>query len=355
MSYIDNSGDIILDAVLTDLGRARIAAGKFNIAKFALGDEEINYKLWNPNHPQGSSFYDLEIMQTPILEAFTSDQSLMKTKLLTYDSDSLVYMPTLKINNKIRSCKPRGDFEGFYIAADSKTLTLNGLANVTAEHTQGFLPGIRGTTGTDTIYISVDQGIDASDASLTVADAFPLGLEETKYIVKLDSRLLELDGRSTDGAVERLRHQFIDDDKIMTYHITLPSPADLRDPQGDVRPAAFSPILRADNNTDPERNRQLRAEGRNPDIENITTYEMFEGPLGSAIRLVPRASTLVGRSTAFFDEFGASAQNLQFRGNYIRQYKYIDTTISVMGGTTGYSVDIPIRIVKGSDFGAAPI
>ena len=95
MSYIDNSGDIILDAVLTDLGRARIAAGKFNIAKFALGDEEINYKLWNPNHPQGSNFYDLEIMQTPILEAFTSDQSLMKTKLLTYESDSLVYMPTL--------------------------------------------------------------------------------------------------------------------------------------------------------------------------------------------------------------------------------------------------------------------
>jgi len=47
MAFLDNSGDIILDAVLTDLGRERMAAGNFNIAKFALGDEEINYKLWN--------------------------------------------------------------------------------------------------------------------------------------------------------------------------------------------------------------------------------------------------------------------------------------------------------------------
>ena len=82
MAFLDNSGDIILDAVLTDLGRKRLAAGNFNIAKFALGDEEINYALWNSSDNRGSAFYDLEIMQTPLLEAFTSDQSLMKSRLL---------------------------------------------------------------------------------------------------------------------------------------------------------------------------------------------------------------------------------------------------------------------------------
>ena len=38
MAFLDNSGDIILDAVLTDEGRRRLALGNgsFNIAKFAL-------------------------------------------------------------------------------------------------------------------------------------------------------------------------------------------------------------------------------------------------------------------------------------------------------------------------------
>ena len=47
MAFLDNSGDIILDAVLTDVGRERLARGdgSFKIAQFALGDEEIDYSL----------------------------------------------------------------------------------------------------------------------------------------------------------------------------------------------------------------------------------------------------------------------------------------------------------------------
>ena len=71
MGFLDNSGDIILDAVLTETGRKRLSAGNFNISKFALGDDEIRYDLYNKNHPSGSAYYDLEILQTPILEAFT--------------------------------------------------------------------------------------------------------------------------------------------------------------------------------------------------------------------------------------------------------------------------------------------
>ena len=64
MAFLDYSGDIFLDAVLTDLGRKRLASGKFNIAKFALGDEEINYELWNSSDASGSAIYDIEILQT---------------------------------------------------------------------------------------------------------------------------------------------------------------------------------------------------------------------------------------------------------------------------------------------------
>jgi hypothetical protein len=60
MGFLDNSGDIILDAVLTDTGRARLARadGSFQITKFALGDDEINYGSYNKNHPSGSAYYD---------------------------------------------------------------------------------------------------------------------------------------------------------------------------------------------------------------------------------------------------------------------------------------------------------
>ena len=49
MAFLNNSGDIILDAVLTDEGRKRLALGDgtFKIAKFALGDDEIDYMLQN--------------------------------------------------------------------------------------------------------------------------------------------------------------------------------------------------------------------------------------------------------------------------------------------------------------------
>ena len=57
MAFLDNSGDIILDAVLTDTGRFRLAKGdgSFRIAKFAIGDDEINYELYNKNHASGTT------------------------------------------------------------------------------------------------------------------------------------------------------------------------------------------------------------------------------------------------------------------------------------------------------------
>ena len=69
MAFLDNSGDIILDAVLTDTGRMRLAKGdgSFNIVKFALGDDEINYELYDKNLTRGSAYYDVEILLTPVL------------------------------------------------------------------------------------------------------------------------------------------------------------------------------------------------------------------------------------------------------------------------------------------------
>ena len=73
MAFQDNSGDIILDVVLTDEGRRRLApgGGQFSITKFALGDDEINYSLFDKTAT--TALQDLTILQTPILEAFTNN------------------------------------------------------------------------------------------------------------------------------------------------------------------------------------------------------------------------------------------------------------------------------------------
>ena len=100
MAFLDNSGDIILDAVLTDTGRFRLAKGdgSFKIVKFALGDDEINYGSYDKNNASGSAYYDLSILQTPVLEAFTNNTSTMKSKLVSIPRTNLLYLPILKIN-----------------------------------------------------------------------------------------------------------------------------------------------------------------------------------------------------------------------------------------------------------------
>ena len=65
MGFLDNSGDITLDAVLTDTGRFRLAKGdgSFKIAKYSFADDEIDYSKYNKNHASGSAYYDLDVLK----------------------------------------------------------------------------------------------------------------------------------------------------------------------------------------------------------------------------------------------------------------------------------------------------
>jgi len=86
MAYINNE-IITVDAVLTKKGRELLAAnGGLNITSYALADDEIDYRLYQPNHPQGSAYYDLAIRNTPVFEAFTDETQLLKYKLVTLPS-----------------------------------------------------------------------------------------------------------------------------------------------------------------------------------------------------------------------------------------------------------------------------
>ena len=84
MGYLDNS-IVTVDAILTKKGRELLARGdgSFKITQFALSDDEIDYTLYNPNHPLGSAYYGEAIENLPLLEAFPDETQIMKYKLTT--------------------------------------------------------------------------------------------------------------------------------------------------------------------------------------------------------------------------------------------------------------------------------
>jgi hypothetical protein len=80
-----NNNTVTIDAVLTAKGRELLARndGSFQITQFSLADDEVDYTLYNPQHPSGSAFYGQAIEAMPLIEAFPDDTQIMIYKLVT--------------------------------------------------------------------------------------------------------------------------------------------------------------------------------------------------------------------------------------------------------------------------------
>jgi|TARA_R110001592_G_scaffold71350_2_gene218109 hypothetical protein len=104
MGYLNNQV-VTIDAILTKKGRELLARGAavgaadgsgFQITQFALSDDEIDYTLYNPNHPSGSAYYGEAIENMPLLEAFPDETQIMKYKLATLPRGTAV-LPYLNV------------------------------------------------------------------------------------------------------------------------------------------------------------------------------------------------------------------------------------------------------------------
>jgi hypothetical protein len=97
MAYVDNK-TITVDAVLTKRGRELLAqTGNLNITSFALADDEVDYNLYNPNHPQGSAYYDIAIRNTPVFQPLSDETQTMKYKLVTL-AQGVTSVPVISLN-----------------------------------------------------------------------------------------------------------------------------------------------------------------------------------------------------------------------------------------------------------------
>ena len=97
MGYLDNTTTTV-DAILTKKGRELLARGgdEFKITKFALGDDEIDYTLWDVTHPNGTNSYGSAIENLPMLEAFPDENQIMRYKLVTMPKGT-TKMPILQV------------------------------------------------------------------------------------------------------------------------------------------------------------------------------------------------------------------------------------------------------------------
>lgn len=108
MGYLNNQ-TMTISAILTSKGRSLLAKGEgLNITQFALADDEIDYDLYNPAHPQGSDFYDVIISNLPMVEPVPDETQMMKHKLVTL-SKKTTRIPVVQVGSTSITLNAPGD------------------------------------------------------------------------------------------------------------------------------------------------------------------------------------------------------------------------------------------------------
>lgn len=298
MAFLTNDGNIIIDAVLTDAGRARLAKndGSFKISKFALVDDCINYGSYNKSHASGSAYFDLAILQTPILEAFTNNTSFGNSKLLTIARSNLLYLPVIKLNNT-NGAYLTNKCGSHVVAVDKAT-----------EASYGGIQGVMlGESLNSSTIIRLDQGLDTSEISYSFT--LDSDLVETQYILEIDNRLGKI--ISKDGVVARM--SYLDDDNIASYYLSLGT------------------------------NNNFVTDSDNAN-RNSNVNEVISGPRGTTLQFIIQSSLELNTSTYLFTQLGTTDTGTSVGGT-VAIY-YIDSYIKVSGATTGFQIEVPIRFIK---------
>jgi hypothetical protein len=159
MGYLNNQV-VTIDAILTTKGRELLAKndGSFRITQFALADDEIDYTLYNPTHPSGSSYYGEAIENMPLLEAFPQETQIMKYKLATLPRGT-AKLPVVDLGYASITLK-----QGASLSITPQTL--NYLGNAQAYETSGY-----SATISDVRLMSTFNGVGINTTAATTANS----------------------------------------------------------------------------------------------------------------------------------------------------------------------------------------
>ena len=336
MAFLDNSGDIILDAVLTDIGRKRMARGDFRITKFTIGDDEIDYGLYNKNHPSGSAYYDLEILQTPVLEAFTQPNANINYGLISFARQDLLYIPSAVINQKSFSPRiaTRNEVSNVFFLADNTKTNTDGQPTATVMEKTSNVPNANILVSGDGNgrVILVETGIETTElAASSVNQATyitSVGLADSGFLVRYDNRFIQTVMGNTGGQFSNGTQQGA------SLQIQLQNSSNAKRSPSMKN---FNEVTVGGSITRVYSN--IGTTGTK--VDDSGQYSEINGPRGSFTAL---AFQIRGDITqADYSKFGTTS-NLLFGGS--TRYDFIDTTVYVQGLSSNANIQIPIRIIK---------
>lgn len=335
MSFLRNDGDIIIDAVLTDIGRSNLAAGLPLATQWAAGDTEIDYSLYNSANASGSAYYDVDIFNVPVFEPSTFSQTAMGSKLFSYADNTLQYLPVLKLN---QSTKVSSNLTTVDTAAGTNAinlLTTDNIINllgttVVASNTtfidarqNVFISTNSGQANAlssyTTRFIRVDQGFDSQNVVIPLGD-----LEETSFSVYVNRLFLKLLDNQYNASVQPVivANPFTKNQATNLYKLPAETPnffgpVEVKPSVNNVSQLATSLATSLPNQV----GRELQFSLQISDFlaANLAYYfstygSIFTGTLGSTAITVPEA------------------------------VYQISTTVRVVGDNYGFAVDIPIKL-----------
>ena len=334
MAFLDNSGDIILDAVLTDVGRKRMAKGNFRITKFAIGDDEIDYALYNKDHASGSAYYDLEILQTPVLEAFTQMNANINYGLVSYARQDLLYLPVAKMNEKTfssRIVQKTGANGVVYVADDTKT-NANGAVTSKVMITSGaaekniLKSGVRAGR-----LILIETGINQSNLKPSSANQSSyltsVGLADNSFMVRYDKRFI---GGVLGPTVQASLTNSSQQGATLTVDLG-----------GSRNTRSSKDLLQYNETIVHAAQNRIYADFANESGDTSTQYSAISGPRASFTCLNFIIQPNITQSD--YSKYGKTANDLFSDGTL---FDFIDTTIYAQGLASNVSIQVPIRIIK---------
>ena len=237
----------------------------------------------------------------------------MISKLVTMSRNNLMYLPIIKLDQEDPNNQTAGVSAGFstnffYVAVDQDTED---------EVDKGGTWGggvISGQTLSQAPCILLEQGLDTMEIPPNVA--LDPDLVEDQYILEIDNRFGKPARKS--GTISIASPSFIDDDNIASYYFSL----------------SQTPGYVADD---------WPLKIQNKSSQNIAA-KRIRGPRGTQFYFKIASSIDLATSTYLFEKLGSTTP-LNFGGGS-KDYYFIDSNVRIIGGTTGYTLDIPIRFIK---------
>ena len=247
-------------------------------------------------------------------------------------------MPVVKLNNIINPTGSSGLYDGsdvptggYLMAADSTTSDLLQTGGAPLAGVKGFLSYNGGNVIKTGNAICVDQGLDSNDLSVQILSPSDPRYE-SQYMVEVDNRLFDI--CSPEGNGVSATPSFIDDDQIATYMFMENTSSQYfatTQGRGSIEKFGLGDNVNQTNST-----------------TVIGSTALGTGRYGTRFGFILKASLDIQNSTALFNQIG-SATTQGYGTSPAATFNVINTVVRITGYTTGYRMDIPIKVLKKSN------